>query len=191
MKIIINRHGILGFSLIEMAIVLSIVGLLLVGLIPTISVQIEQQRRTETRKYMNEVNDALIGFAVANKRLPCPDTNSDGSENSPCTTNASQFGTLPYKDLGVTNSAPNGSELRYAVTKAFADSAVLTLSPPHQARCVSAPPQHVLPIGHQLQPPFLSPVVKIGLRHHQQMRQKILGQPVILLAMILRQHLMI
>jgi prepilin-type N-terminal cleavage/methylation domain-containing protein len=119
-----------GFSLVEMAIVLAIVGLLLSGLLPAISSQIEQQRRNETRKYMDEVRDALLGYAIANKHLPCPDTNGDGTAELTCTTVASQIGTLPYKDFGVTDKDAFGSVLVYAVTKAFADSSTITLSPP-------------------------------------------------------------
>lgn len=113
-----------------MAIVLAIVALLLAGLLPTLSGQVEQQRRNETQKYMNEVRDALLGFAVANKYLPCPDTDGDGSANSPCQSpNTKQFGTLPYIDLGVINKDAYGNALIYAVTKEFADSSVLfTLS---------------------------------------------------------------
>ena len=116
-----------GFSLVEMAIVLAIVALLLGGLLPVISGQIEQQRRSETKKYMDEVRDALLGYAIANKHLPCPDTNGDGSADAPCA--AVTFGTLPYNDLGVTNKDAFGKELVYAVTPAFADSATtFTLS---------------------------------------------------------------
>ena len=119
-----------GFSLVEMAIVLAIVALLLGGLLPVISGQIEQQRRSETKKYMDEVRDALLGYAIANKRLPCPDSNGDGIAEATCTTIPSQVGTLPYQDLGVADKDANGSVLVYAVTKAFADSTTLTLSPP-------------------------------------------------------------
>ncbi len=118
-----------GFSLVEMAAVLAIVALLLGGLLPAISAQIEQQRRNETRKYMDEVRDALLGYAIANKRLPCPDTNNDGTAEAVCTSVASQAGFLPYKDLGVTDKDAYGNVLVYAVTKAFADSATyFTLS---------------------------------------------------------------
>ncbi|MEO7623455.1 MAG: type II secretion system protein [Gallionella sp.] len=118
-----------GFTLVEMAIVLAIMALLLGSLLPTIASQIEQQRRNETRKYMDEVRDALLGYALANKRLPCPDTTNDGTAEATCTTNASQVGTLPYKDLGVTDKDTSGSVLIYAVSKAFADSATpFTLS---------------------------------------------------------------
>ena len=61
-----------GFSLVEMAMVMMIVGLLLGGLIPTISSQMEQQLTNETRKQLDEIKDALTGFAVINGRLPCP-----------------------------------------------------------------------------------------------------------------------
>ena len=47
-----------GFSLIEMAIVLLIVALLLGGLIPTISSQLDQQYRNDTRKQLDEIQQA-------------------------------------------------------------------------------------------------------------------------------------
>jgi len=116
----INKQN--GFTLVEMAVVLAIVALLLGGLLPTISGQIEQQRRNETRKYLDEVRDALLGYAIANKHLPCPDSNNDGVAEATCTTAASQIGTLPYIDLGITNKDAYGNALIYAVTKEFADS---------------------------------------------------------------------
>lgn len=130
----------IGFSLIEMAIVLAIVALLLGSLLPTISSQIEQQRRNETRKYMDEVRDALLGYALANKHLPCPDSNNDGTAETTCTSTASQVGTLPYKDLGVTDKDAYGNVLVYAVSKAFADSTTyFTLSTAGTMRvCTSA-----------------------------------------------------
>lgn len=48
-----SRPG--GFSLVEMAIVLLIVALLLGGLLPTLSSQVDQQRRGEARKQMDEL----------------------------------------------------------------------------------------------------------------------------------------
>ena len=121
------RHA--GFTLLEMAIVLLIVGLLLGGLLPVVSGQIDRQRRNETGKYMDEVRDALLGYAIAGKHLPCPDVNGDGFAEAACTTVAQQVGTLPYKDLGVAEKDAYGGVLVYAVTRVFADSAVpFTLS---------------------------------------------------------------
>ncbi|MDO8811017.1 MAG: type II secretion system protein [Gallionella sp.] len=118
----LNLSRLPGFTLLEMAIVLTIVGLLLGGLLPVISGQMDQQRRNETRKYMDEVRDALLGYAIstANKHLPCPDTNGDGMAEAICSTAAQQVGTLPYKDLGVVEKDAYGSVPVYAVTKGFA-----------------------------------------------------------------------
>jgi len=65
---------------------------------------------------MDEVKDALLGYAIANKHLPCPDSNGDGAAEATCTTAAQQVGTLPYVDLGVADKDAYGSILIYAVT---------------------------------------------------------------------------
>lgn len=132
-----NRHirKYLGFSLLEMAIVLSIVSLLLAGLLPAISSQIEQQRRTETRKLLDEVRDSLIGFAMSNGRLPAPAcgtiptlpgaANNAGIELIPasaalCATGAGDIAVLPWATLGVNETDAWGNRLTYRVTPLFA-----------------------------------------------------------------------
>jgi len=70
-----------GFTLAEVAVVVLIVGLLLGGLLGTYSTQIELSRVAETKKTLETARDALIGFAAANGRLPCPATaTSNGVE---------------------------------------------------------------------------------------------------------------
>ena len=118
-----------GFSLIELAIVLLIVGLLLGGLIPTISSQVEQQRINETRKQLEEIKQALTGFVIANGRLPCADTNSDGEENSPCTTAATTEGLLPWKSLGVAELDAWQQVWRYRADRNFSETFKLTDNP--------------------------------------------------------------
>ena len=51
---------------------LAIVGLLLGTAMYTLSAQTEQRAREETQRRLEQARDALIGFAVANGRLPCP-----------------------------------------------------------------------------------------------------------------------
>lgn len=128
-----------GFSLIEMAFVLVIVTLLLGGLLVPFATQVEQRRITETQKGMEEIKEALIGFAVVNGRLPCPDTTvagagaNDGLEDpagGPC---AVPEGNLPWATLGVTNSDAWGNHFRYRVTAAFATNVGFTLGPPASA----------------------------------------------------------
>jgi len=80
-----TRRFDMGFTLVEMAVVLMIVGLLLGGLIPTISSQVEQRRTNETRKTLEEIKDALFGFVFANARLPCPASSTSNGMESFCT----------------------------------------------------------------------------------------------------------
>jgi len=71
-----------GFTLAEMAIVLVIVGLLIGGLLTPITTQLNQQRISDTRKSVEQIKEALIGFAAANGRLPCPASAASGGQES-------------------------------------------------------------------------------------------------------------
>lgn len=105
-----------GFTLVEMAIVLAIVALLMGGLLPVISSQIEQQHRSETRKQMDEIKEALIGYAIINGTLPCPTTTTDpananyGIADTTCSADAAADGYLPWKTLGVSETDAWGSK---------------------------------------------------------------------------------
>lgn len=126
-----------GFTLVEIAMVLMIIGLLLGGLIPTLSTQMEAQRIAETRKQLDEIQQALVGYAIANDRLPCPaSSGSNGAESFAALGNAtngncSNFynGFVPAATLGVTSVVDSqgntgfavdawGNRIRYAVTSA-------------------------------------------------------------------------
>lgn len=98
-----------GFTLIEIAMVLMIVALVLGGLLPTISSQIEQKQINDTRRQLAEIQQALIGFAIINGRLPCPMpstvTNPTapkyGVEASSCSSAPTAEGYLPWKTLNI------------------------------------------------------------------------------------------
>lgn len=104
------KKNISGFTLVEMAMVLMIIGLLLGGLIPTISSQIEQQHRNETRKQLDEIQQALIGFAIANGRLPCPASSTSNGQESFCTNATGPCGTelTTYQTHGKCSNFFNG-----------------------------------------------------------------------------------
>lgn len=78
----------LGFSLVELAIVLLIVTLLLGGLLVPLNAQIDQQRTKETQKTLAELKESLLGFAIVNGRLPCPATTASNGQESFCTSAA-------------------------------------------------------------------------------------------------------
>jgi len=118
-----------GVTLIEMAVVLLIVGLLLGGLLPTLSSRIEQQRAQEARRQLDEIEQAILGYAINYGRLPCPaSTTSNGAESfaiggSAANGACSNFndGYVPAATLGLVTTDgytadPWGNRIRYAVT---------------------------------------------------------------------------
>lgn len=117
-----------GFTLAELAIVVVIIGLLLGGLLMPLSMQTELRRITETKRTMDDIREALIGFAIANGRLPCPadptiadGTANAGVERASCTTAATQVGALPWVTLNVAETDEWGRRFNYRVTQLFAD----------------------------------------------------------------------
>jgi type II secretory pathway pseudopilin PulG len=115
-----------GFSLVELAVVMTIVALLLGGLIYTLSAQTEQRNFEETRRRLEQARELLLGFAVVNGRLPCPATAVSSGDESPagggtCTTGYS--GWLPARTLGFQQTDSGGyaidvwgNRIRYAVS---------------------------------------------------------------------------
>jgi prepilin-type N-terminal cleavage/methylation domain-containing protein len=62
----------LGFTLTELAVVLVIVALLIGGMLIPFSAQQDLRYNAESQKSLQDIREALIGFAIANGRLPCP-----------------------------------------------------------------------------------------------------------------------
>jgi prepilin-type N-terminal cleavage/methylation domain-containing protein len=127
-----------GFSLVEMAIVLMIVGLLLGGMLVPLSAQMDQRNVSDTQKTLSEIKEAIIGYAIVHGRLPCPaSATTNGLESfslSPVVGNASNGycsnfynGYVPAATLGVAAGVDNqgntgfaidswGNRIHYAVT---------------------------------------------------------------------------
>ena len=124
-----------GFSLIEMAFVLVIITLLLGGLLVPFATQVEQRKIAETNKALEEIKEALLGYAIANGQLPCPaadSINGVAQANCPLVSPAvSVTGYLPWATLGIARADAWGRLYRYAITAGFADSATpFSLSTP-------------------------------------------------------------
>lgn len=118
-----------GFTLIEMAIVMFIVALLLGGMLLPLSAQQDIRQRQETEKSLNDIRDALMGYAVVNGYLPCPapvDLSTGGAEaardaNGVC---ALRVGLVPWTTLGLGHLDAWGHLFRYSVSPAFSNSGI-------------------------------------------------------------------
>lgn len=133
-----------AFTLVEMAIVLVIVGLLLGGMLAPLSAQMEQRRNADTTRALEEARDALAGFAARNGYLPCPAISAaNGLEDrsgSRCA-NERRFGFLPWATLGLPKLDAWQHLYLYSVTPAFSDSgAPFRLNTPRDITIASRDP---------------------------------------------------
>lgn len=74
-----RRHG---FTLIEMLIAMVVLVVLLSAMAMPIAAQVQLRRQEETRRLLEEARDALMGFAAANGRLPCPAIDGSNGEEA-------------------------------------------------------------------------------------------------------------
>ena len=138
------RRAASGFSLVELAVVMTIVALLVGGAMATLSSQAEQRNLEETRRRLDAAVEALLGYAIANRRLPCPAiSGTTGDEalasgtaatGGPCTTNFSGF--LPARTIGLQPIDAQGyavdawnNRIRYAVAATLDTSAANCATP--------------------------------------------------------------
>lgn len=94
-----------GFTLIEMAFALLLIGLIVGGGLSFLGSfhQVENSKIAETQ--MLDIKQAMLTYLKVNKHLPCPDTDQDGKENRKESSGVSicraREGRLPSRDLGV------------------------------------------------------------------------------------------
>ena len=124
-----------GFTIIELAIVVVVAGLLLVPLLRIAGSSIISTRLKETQSRLDTARDALVAFAAVNGGcLPfasdfeggLPDTDASGAQSTPDTGDRSSnqnAGDLPWADLGLTNAFIDGDNLRiqYYVATPYTD----------------------------------------------------------------------
>ncbi|MCP5150824.1 MAG: type II secretion system protein [Ectothiorhodospiraceae bacterium] len=139
-----NRRamGVRGFTLIELAVVVAIVGLLLGAILVPLGTQIQNQRNREAEQQLERIRDAMMGFAMINGRLPCPDALppdppggaasargadldgvedlADGVERCESPVGSNRFtGVVPWATLGLPSLDPWGRLFRYVVSEEF------------------------------------------------------------------------
>lgn len=136
MKFIKTRQQ--GFTLVEMAMVLVILGFVLGVLLLPLQAQRQQLAQLQTENTLENAKRALLGFAQSKGRLPCPATAANGLEaplggNVLCT---SQLGYLPAITLGIQPTDANGfvvdawnNRIMYAVAQSSAATPVNPATP--------------------------------------------------------------
>jgi prepilin-type N-terminal cleavage/methylation domain-containing protein len=130
-----------GFTLIELAVVMTIIGIIMGSMITGIKVYLDMRQESSTREKLNVIADALSAFAQTYGRLPCPglpsattsasdpygsprNTGTGGTlimENS-CGGGASNLGIVPYKALGLDYTYSKdayGNVITYAASRAL------------------------------------------------------------------------
>lgn len=143
-----------GFTLIELAVVLLIVGLVLGGLVVPLAKQVQARKISETATASREIKESLFGFAIVNGRFPCPATvatnglenrRNDNVANGPIDPQIEgcrggvYSGFVPWATLGVPEIDAWGNRFFYRVTNEFTrakDDA--TANDP--VNCMSPPP---------------------------------------------------
>ncbi|MDD5249610.1 MAG: prepilin-type N-terminal cleavage/methylation domain-containing protein [Rhodocyclaceae bacterium] len=135
-----------GFSLLELAVAMTILALLLGGTLLPLAAQNDVRARQRTDQALAEIRDALIGFAIVNGRLPCPavattatGTTDAGSEaykghectcasatsdvasagGVPCATDGSVTGVLPWATLSLPETDAWGHRYTYRLNTNF------------------------------------------------------------------------
>lgn len=126
-----------GFTLIEIAIVLVVIGLLLSGGLLSLAPVIQSSRVNETESKLDLLEEALILHAIVNGCLPCPATGAtastaatvgqavdDAAYNTGCADNncAATQGVVPWQNLGISEEDATdgfGYRIGYATVSAL------------------------------------------------------------------------
>ena len=141
-----------GFSLIELAVALAIIALLIAGALIPLSTQMDVRNSADTQRSMESIREAIIGFAQANGRLPCPALGTTptgvagaGTEQLSGSTCAGSvgsvfFGVVPWATLGVPETDSWGRRFSYWVSPVFADTLMSTVSSAGQSPACTPTP---------------------------------------------------
>ncbi len=124
-----------GFSLLELALILVVLGVMMALGVGVLSSVVKNNKMKETESILEEVREALIGYLLSNGRLPCPDSNGDGQEDfssGSCTCDWPDC-FLPCVTINVRCNDAYGQKLYYDVDSTFTSFSSL------RGFCVHAP----------------------------------------------------
>ncbi|MCW8955430.1 MAG: type II secretion system GspH family protein [Gammaproteobacteria bacterium] len=115
-----------GFTLLEMAVVLTIIAFMLGSVFMPMSAQRESNYIQQAREELKDIEEAIYGYAIANDRLPCPAQPGTAGLASPTTSGncTSGIGFVPAATLGFNGKVncdgllldPWNNPYRYSIT---------------------------------------------------------------------------
>ncbi|MBD3822634.1 MAG: type II secretion system protein [Thiotrichales bacterium] len=112
---VINRQR--GFSLLEIAIGVLILGLIIAGFNGVFKLIYDTDHIVEERANMDRIERALKMYLRVNLHLPCPSVDVDGHEDRDSATDVctKREGYLPFNDIGVSDKDAWGNPYFYRV----------------------------------------------------------------------------
>lgn len=144
MKYCLPQNGLkLGYTLVELSIVIIIIGLLMAGGLAVGASMVERAAYVDTRKLIDQLEQSLIDFYIVNGQLPCvapidlaPGDAGFGVEAADCSAGGTapdgtwrqgtvRIGGIPTRTLGLPDSAAAdkfGSRFVYAVSEQLTDA---------------------------------------------------------------------
>lgn len=123
-------HRQAGFTIIEIAVALFLIALLFGSLFVPLQTRVDVRKIEETERVLERAREALLGYAVAHGRFPCPADGSSAGREPPGADRAAgacpaYHGFLPAAELGLAASDGHGyavdgwgiaaNRIRYAV----------------------------------------------------------------------------
>lgn len=138
----VQSTGNKGFTLIELAIIIAIAGVMLAAAATAALSIIETSRRLKTQETLNKIAELVDFYALRNNRLPCPANAADapasanfgfehgsaGGSVTPqnCTTDPARWdGVVPFRTLGLPEDLRYdgwGRLITYAISPAFSQN---------------------------------------------------------------------
>ena len=117
-----------GFTLVELAIVVVLIGVLMTLGLKTLTATLDNATFSETKAKQERIKTALVSYLRTNGVLPCPDNSGDatvatGSAPATCKTAASDgYGVVPWQTLGISRETVIdgwGNYFTYRVANGF------------------------------------------------------------------------
>ena len=116
-----------GFSYLEIAISLLIIGILATGGTLSLSAITNANKLAQAREQLNETKQVLLAYAKLHEKLPFVDIDTDGKSDEGERGDISigqTPGYLPFETLGLPVTDPWGNRIRYAFHSATVDCAI-------------------------------------------------------------------